>query len=619
MISAVLVDSRPAYLGTGSSATLLLTQLGTTTLLQHLKAKLGELEVPDCIVVPDFKWSEAYGRAVQKLAPGTVVVPSLRFRETLGSYEPSDCLLIVDTRWHPLDGPDFGALLHDSADHRLVGHLVLLQTSGQGTQELVLCDENDHVRAVQRLYDGVTQLETVGVRASRVPVAATRYFDRLDEIHPQHLRARLAASGIPCRDITTSTVSLDLTTEEGLVELNEVFVRGATKASMPPSYTESAPQIWTDRGCTLHATSRVYGPAILRDRVTIGRDAVVIGPVTVGSGARIERDAFVSQSVISAGVSVSGASPRIRRVLAHEVVNQVAGPVASAAPQRPSLLEWSVDHAMGVHGHNGVGDHTGRRTVHSVIKRLFDFGAALVGLVVLLPVLLFVAALVKLTSRGPVLFGHDREGRGGKVFRCWKFRTMVERAHTQQRALYERNSADGPQFVLPGDPRVTWLGHWLRISNLDELPQLINVIRGEMSLVGPRPSPFRENQICVPWRKARLSVRPGITGLWQVCRRGRTVSDFYQWILFDILYVRHISIWLDLRILLATVLTSGGRWSVPLTWMIPPRKLRGGTLDSPAIRRSCDEEGATLGTGPNTTGESTDSAIEPAVTAATTG
>jgi lipopolysaccharide/colanic/teichoic acid biosynthesis glycosyltransferase len=141
-----------------------------------------------------------------------------------------------------------------------------------------------------------------------------------------------------------------------------------------------------------------------------------------------------------------------------------------------------------------------------------------------------------------------------------------------QRNLADRNEVDGPQFKIENDPRVTRVGRILRATNLDELPQLFNVLFGQMSLVGPRPSPFRENQICVPWRRARLSVRPGITGLWQVCRGHREQSDFNQWIYYDITYVRNGGFWLDLKILAATVLTLGGKWSVPLTWIVPLRE-----------------------------------------------
>jgi lipopolysaccharide/colanic/teichoic acid biosynthesis glycosyltransferase len=104
--------------------------------------------------------------------------------------------------------------------------------------------------------------------------------------------------------------------------------------------------------------------------------------------------------------------------------------------------------------------------------------------------------------------------------------------------------------------------------NMDELPQLINVFLLQMSLVGPRPSPFRENQLCIPWRDGRLSVRPGITGLWQVCRHHRSQGDFHQWIHFDLLYVRHVSFLVDVKILAATLLTLGGKWPVPLSWIV---------------------------------------------------
>jgi lipopolysaccharide/colanic/teichoic acid biosynthesis glycosyltransferase len=131
------------------------------------------------------------------------------------------------------------------------------------------------------------------------------------------------------------------------------------------------------------------------------------------------------------------------------------------------------------------------------------------------------------------------------------------------------NMVDGPQFKMHKDPRITGVGKWLRQWSLDELPQLINVVCGQMSLVGPRPSPFRENQICVPWREGRLSVRAGITGLWQVCRDERTAGDFHQWIVYDLLYVEHMSAVVDLRIIAATLITRGGASRVPVRWIIP--------------------------------------------------
>jgi lipopolysaccharide/colanic/teichoic acid biosynthesis glycosyltransferase len=210
-------------------------------------------------------------------------------------------------------------------------------------------------------------------------------------------------------------------------------------------------------------------------------------------------------------------------------------------------------------------------------KRIMDIVLAAVGLVLLSPLFAVVAVLIKLDSKGPVFFYHRREGKGSREFQCIKFRTMVQGAHNKQLDLYKNNEVDGPQFNLNQDPRVTEIGHWLRGLNIDELPQLLNVLAGQMSLVGPRPSPFRENQICVQWRRARLSVRPGITGLWQLCRdTERSRGGFHEWIYYDITYVRHLSFWLDLKILLATIVSLGGRWGVPLGWLVRTEKAVGG-------------------------------------------
>ncbi len=187
-------------------------------------------------------------------------------------------------------------------------------------------------------------------------------------------------------------------------------------------------------------------------------------------------------------------------------------------------------------------------------KRALDILTSVGGLVLMSPFLAIVALLVKATSRGPVLFGHKRQGLGGKEFRCWKFRSMRQGAEALQDSLRIQNEVDGPQFKIEHDPRLTPIGDWLRRTYVDELPQLLNVLLGRMSLVGPRPSPDDENQLCPAWRRARLSVKPGITGLWQVLRmRDADHSDFQEWIYYDVEYARHRSLWLDLQIILYTL------------------------------------------------------------------
>jgi len=190
---------------------------------------------------------------------------------------------------------------------------------------------------------------------------------------------------------------------------------------------------------------------------------------------------------------------------------------------------------------------------YRLAKRSMDILFSAAVLVILAPLLLVMVCLVRLTSRGPALFGHVRQGYRGREFRCLKFRTMIQGADAMQSRLRAENEVDGPQFKITKDPRLTPLGRWMQRYNIDEIPQFINVLRGEMSLVGPRPSPDKENQFCPGWRRARLSVRPGITGLWQVLRlRNRPEGDFQEWIYYDLEYARHCSFWLDWQILLCT-------------------------------------------------------------------
>lgn len=190
---------------------------------------------------------------------------------------------------------------------------------------------------------------------------------------------------------------------------------------------------------------------------------------------------------------------------------------------------------------------------YAVMKRTMDIVLSVAALIITFPLMVVVAILIRLTTRGPALFGHVRQGLGGKEFRCLKFRTMIDGADTLQAQLRGDNEVDGPQFKIAQDPRLTRLGGWLRRYNIDELPQFFNVLRGEMSLVGPRPSPDGENQFCPEWRCARLSVRPGITGLWQVLRlRDNPESDFQEWIYYDLEYLKHRSMLLDCLLLLQT-------------------------------------------------------------------
>ena len=194
----------------------------------------------------------------------------------------------------------------------------------------------------------------------------------------------------------------------------------------------------------------------------------------------------------------------------------------------------------------------------NTVKRGIDIAGSLFALVVSVPIMCLIAVLILLEDGRPLFFGHTRQGRDGRVFRCWKFRTMQRNAEQIARNLQKHNLCDGPQVFIENDPRVTKVGRILRALNLDELPQFWNVLVGQMSIVGPRPSPDRENQYCPAWRDLRLSVRPGITGLWQLNRTRRRGADFQEWIKYDIQYVQQASLWLDLWIIMRTALMLAG-------------------------------------------------------------
>ena len=188
-----------------------------------------------------------------------------------------------------------------------------------------------------------------------------------------------------------------------------------------------------------------------------------------------------------------------------------------------------------------------------MIKGLIDFVGALLLLVLCIPLFLIAAAGIKLTSPGPVIFRQNRAGKNGKPFTMYKFRTMNTDAEMRHAELVAFNLMSGPVFKLEKDPRITSFGNWLRKTSIDELPQLINVLQGTMSLVGPRPLPIYEvEKFESSSQRRRLSVKPGLTCLWQIEGRN-TICDFQDWVEMDLKYIDNWSIWLDLMILIKTV------------------------------------------------------------------
>jgi lipopolysaccharide/colanic/teichoic acid biosynthesis glycosyltransferase len=547
----IILDSKPEYLE-GTPLSLLQLPLGDGTLLTYFGARLRSLTGRPIDVLRTFSGGPGYDAALT--ASGIVTGPSIGaadFSVRITSYEPSDWLLIVDARYFAVNGFDASPLFGDlAATPRLARHLIALEQGTAGTSERVELDGEGRVRRVQRYYDAVTWTVTCGVSCSLVPVSALTMIQLPPFESVAELRRSLSTTAVPSRDVPITTLLVDLSSEHALLAVHDRLLAAA--APNGRRGVIAAPT------ATVHSKARVVGNVIVHDGAEISEGAVVIGPAVIGAGACVERGALVAQCVVAPGVTIPAGA-----VFCHRIVTGADSKRGLASLTVTELLE---DAQLAVTQDPRPGG------VYRSVKGLLEAAVAIAALVVLSPLFVLVALLVKLDSKGPVLYGDPREAKDGKEFRCFKFRTMRVGADAAQRDLMAANQVDGPQFKMDVDPRVTRIGRWLRMTSIDELPQLLNVAMGQMSLVGPRPSPFRENQTCVPWREARLSVRPGITGLWQVCRHERQQGDFHQWIYYDIQYVRHMSFLVDLKIILATFVTRGGKGHVPLSWIISPAK-----------------------------------------------
>ena len=204
------------------------------------------------------------------------------------------------------------------------------------------------------------------------------------------------------------------------------------------------------------------------------------------------------------------------------------------------------------HDPSGVVLHMVHNDHGVVLKRMFDILGATVGLILLAPLLIAIAILVKLTSPGPIIFAQARYGLNKRTFKMYKFRSMVADAEIKQAELEHLNETTGPVFKIKKDPRITGVGRFIRKTSIDELPQLVNVLRGDMSLVGPRPLPMRDvNRFSEASLMRRFSVRPGMTGLWQIS--GRSNLNFANWIKLDLEYIDQWTIILDAKILARTL------------------------------------------------------------------
>lgn len=528
------------------SVSLLTTPIGSMALLCALHDRLDAITREKLIVaspyagLPDY---ESVIRGACRQVRTTTTIECLE--DVVSTSHAGDWLLFADPLCFPARRITAGPVLDRIVHSGSAVHLVAMSQNPGGMTDRVQFDRRGSVRGIHRFYDRRTWMFVAGVSCTLMPASlfsTVRAELELAESLADFRRA-LVACGVPARDLGINGTSYDLRRESHLLQLCERTVLDQTEPLLHPN-------------ARVDAGARIIGPVVVGSDAVIDADATVIGPAVIGARSRVAAGAVIAQSLVAEDVFVPRGS-----IVAHRALFGMPDGL------EPFVGDFADEAALPLGVEQPEANR--RRRLYPVVKNIIDRTAAALGLIALSPLLAVVAALIKLDSRGPIFYAELRETMGGRLFRCWKFRTMRVGAEAEQRELAAKNQMDGPQFKIHADPRITRLGRFLRKVSIDELPQLYNVLIGDMSIVGPRPSPFRENQICVPWRQARLSVRAGITGLWQVCREDRRKGDFHQWINYDVMYVRHLSFMVDLRILIATVITGGGAGRVKASWVIP--------------------------------------------------
>ena len=289
---------------------------------------------------------------------------------------------------------------------------------------------------------------------------------------------------------------------------------------------------------------RIAEPVFIGKDVTVESGVTLVGPVVLSNRVHVKSGSVIRRSILGEDTTVE------QNGFINNQICLVRGGTKSSLPENNTCMSTS---------EFSIPKKEYRKwpflSYARLGKRVFDIITSLLILILLVPIFPLIILMIKLTSPGPIFYKARRQGLWGKEFGCLKFRTMVQQADTMQERLRVVNQVDGPQFKIKNDPRISGAGKFLRDTCIDELPQFFNVLFGQMSIVGPRPSPENENDSCPTWRDARLSVRPGITGLWQVLRTRQAGEDFREWVYYDTQYVRNLSFGKDLWICAKTAHT----------------------------------------------------------------
>jgi lipopolysaccharide/colanic/teichoic acid biosynthesis glycosyltransferase len=407
------------------------------------------------------------------------------------------------------------------------------------SEKIRLTKENN-IAGYRRLYSDSAELVPEPNEWPHHLLIKTHIFVKLfkDGIIPESFSSFISmcrSNHFIIRTINIGGTVLDLETETGLLEFYKAELE--TTGNKYIDYQKSS---------NIPETSRCIGKVLLSKDIQVGQNVTIIGPAIVCRNARIQQGAVINASIIGPEVNVTK-----NRLVNNTILKNT--PYNGKIPNND--YEKTISPGQNINVLKST-DTTYRRwprlSYVRCIKRIADCVLAAIVLILFAPLMPFIALAIKLNSPGPIFFKDKRQGLHGREFNCLKFRTMIVGAEKIQEKLKSASHVDGPQFKMLNDPRLSAVGAFLRETYIDEIPQFFNVLMGQMSVVGPRPSPKSENTLCPYWRDARLSVRPGITGLWQIYRTRVPMKDFQEWILYDTEYVRNLTFKMDLWICLKT-------------------------------------------------------------------
>ncbi|MCE5335309.1 MAG: sugar transferase [Desulfobacteraceae bacterium] len=575
--AVVLVGGPAVYAGHAlAERPRILLPVGEHPLLSYLAINLREAGV-ERLIVCHTPSTEEYRKGLERALAEIPVKLDVILRETMlgtgGSVKQVSDLLRGEPFW-VIGGDSYmrADLSEMLSVHRSAGGLATLAAVRLQTppwqMERVEANEQMSVRTIHRMHPAEEKRSTLRPitlylfePAALDLIPPNSYYDLKEQLF-----AQLHETGRPAAVWVVPEHARTLVSVDEYFAANQDFLLGRVKF----------PELALSAALAKKPEQDFIGPVALRNGARIGSNALVVGPAVleeceIGAGSVLVESVVLRGARIGRGAQINHCLVGEDAVVEDGVVlrdmivprkGRISAKIAQATPGErqtrtfaPSLLWIDLD-APG-------------RTAYRLIKRAIDILFALTALFLLSPILLLIAIIVMLDSPGAAFYTQTRCGRNGRPFPMVKFRTMVSNADDLKRELQELNEVDGPTFKLTADPRVTRIGKILRDTNLDEVPQLINVLNGEMSLIGPRPLSMDEMCYNPVWRDARLAFTPGLTGPWQVEAHSKAL--FSEWIRYDLFYVQNASGSLDTRIFLRS-LTRFASDVFDFLWMKKKRK-----------------------------------------------